>query len=130
MIGASWLQSCSVKCNIDLYSPIIGNIEHNYRLVPPVWDRADCCKVRMDCCESVGYTRLQRHASFGPKRPVKAGVRGELGCSIPMRETESRRLVHVTPTGGLGTKNRAHAMDHACSLGHTNAELTRTGEIG
>jgi hypothetical protein len=69
-------------------------------------------------------------ASFGPLKPVTEGVEGDLGYSIPIRETGTRKLVYVEPFGELGTMSKAHAMNHTCCEKHRNTELAHTGELG
>lgn len=62
-------------------------------------------------------------------RRVTAADRGSVAYTIPIRETGSNTVVHVTPMGKVSHAHRAHAMNHTCSDTHSNAVITHTGDV-
>ena len=68
-------------------------------------------------------------ASFGPMRRVTAADRDSVPYTIPIRETGSNTVVHVTPMGKVSHAHRAHAMNHTCSDTDSNAVITHTGDV-
>jgi len=101
----------------------------DYRLMQPPSDRASSCQTSKDCLLQETLKRVSGFASFGPMRRVTAADRGSVAYTIPIRETGSNTVVHVTPMGKVSHAHRAHAMNHTCSDTHSNAVITHTGDV-
>ena len=62
-------------------------------------------------------------------RRVTAVDRGSVDYTIPIWETGSNTVVHVTPMSKVSHAHRAHAMNHTCSATDSNAVITHTGDV-